>query len=147
MKTWSRLTQDEEYRLTRAAAWWCWGLAVLGSVLRTTHVIGIEYGLIIIILMGMGIFFAMSLSRFKQSATIREVFLTGLTAATSLSGRTEAKLRELHSPTSIREDIPVDVCHECAQRWPCRTKQILDGEDVIVAVDEALTHPGTSGSI
>lgn len=142
-----RINIDSDYNSARAVAWTFWLLAILGSVLNTMHLIPRQAGLLIIVCLGVGIYSSMVLSRFKQSATMRDVFLTGLHAATSLSGRTEAKLRELHYPTSLREDLPADVCHECAQRYPCVTVRILDGEEIHIVTEQALQQPREAGSI
>lgn len=143
----SRLSQDEQFRLTRGAAWACWITTIAGTVLRTAGVLPQSLALFIVIFMGFAIYFSLSLSRFKLSDTIREVFLTGLKAATSLSGRLEVKLREMHYPTSLRADLPAQVCHECAQRYPCGTVRVLDGEDVHFVTEKSLTPRHETGSI
>lgn len=139
-----RLNLDSNYNSARAAAWSFWLLSILGAVLNIAQLIPRSAGLLIIIFMGAGIYSSMVLSRFKQSATMRDVFLTGLNAATSLSARTESRLREMHYPTSLREDLPADVCHECAQRYPCGTVRVLDGEEVSIVTEQALQQPRDS---
>src|SRR5687768_18378160 len=116
-----RFSQDELFKATRIAAWSCWMIAIIGTILRTSDILPDDYALFIVIFMGFGIFFSLSLSRFKLTAAIRDVFLTGLTAATSLSGRSEVKLRELHAPTTMHGDLSAEVCAECAHRFPCDT--------------------------
>ena len=136
-----RLNIDSDYRTARAAAWSFWLLSIVGAVLSTMQLIPRQAGLLIIIFMGAGIYSSMVLSRFKQSAAMRDVFVTGLRAATSLAGSTEARLLEMHYATSLREDLPVEVCHECAQRFPCGTVRVLNGEEVAIVTEQALQQP------
>lgn len=143
MKT-PRITPDQEYRLTRLAAWTLWLLSIGLAVLRSADLIPSSLALFVIVFMGFGIYFSLALTRFKQSETMRDVFVAGLTAATSLAGSVEARLKELHYPTTMRDGLPTEVCHECAQRFPCATRRILDGEEVSIATEQALTQNVTT---
>lgn len=84
------LTEDRRRWLTPKLAYGTWFSALGLTLLRVIDVVPVDFGIIIVFLIGVAIASGLSMSRMKLASTIAEVFESGLKAATALQANVVA---------------------------------------------------------